>query len=176
MGATAELQTEPQLEAVAAIRTGLAKEFRADAQPTALPAVEFAFDPVRNQYASIPVMEQLAGECPPDAWKLLAVTARDLFIPVLTFVYGQAQLGGRVGIVSLARLEQQFYKLPPDRDVFLARALKEALHETGHMAGLLHCVDRSCAMTLSTNIRQIDAKQAEFCRSCQALLRRHLGD
>ena len=88
--------------------------------------------PARRQYGSIPVLETLVERCPADALKLLAVTERDLFIPVLTFVFGQAQLGGRVAVVSLARLRQEFYGLPPNREVFLERALKEALHETGH--------------------------------------------
>ena len=63
---------------------------------------------------------------------MLAVTERDLFIPVLTFVFGQAQLGGRVAVVSLARLRQEFYGLAPNREVFWSAPLKEALHETGH--------------------------------------------
>src|SRR6185437_7575536 len=96
---------------------------------------------------------------------------RDLFIPVLTFVFGHAQLGGRAGIVSLARLRQEFYRLPPDTEVFLARAAKEAVHETGHMFGLVHCADRACAMSLSTGVLQIDAKAASLCRPCAARVR-----
>ena len=63
--------------------------------------------------------------------------------------------------------------MPPNREIFLERAYKEALHETGHMFGLVHCADRTCAMALATNIRQIDAKQAALsARSCAARLRR----
>ena len=122
-----------------------------------------------------PVLEMLARMCPADALKLLAVTGRDLFIPVLTFVFGQAQLGGRVAVVSLARLRQEFYGLAPNREILLERAVKEALHETGHTFGLVHCADRSCAMSLATNVRQIDVKQAAFCASCAAQLRRAKG-
>jgi len=114
----------------------------------------------------------LLRRCPEDGRKLLAVTGRDLFIPVLTFVYGHAQLGGQVAVMSLARLRQEFYGLPPDRETFIERALKEALHEAGHTFGLVHCADRSCAMTLGTNIRQVDAKRAAFCASCAAYLQR----
>jgi archaemetzincin len=102
----------------------------------------------------------------------LAVTERDLFVPVLTFVFGQAQLGGRVAVISLARLRQEFYGLAINREVFAERAAKEALHETGHMFGLVHCADRACAMSLATNVRQIDTKQAAFCAPCTARLRR----
>ena len=137
-----------------------------------IPGVEFAYDTRRRQYGSIPVLEMLLEVCPPDAWKLLAVTDRDLYVPVLTFVFGQAQLAGVAGVISLARLRQEFYGLPPNREVFEERACKEALHETGHMFGLVHCADRSCAMSLATNVRQIDEKHAAFCTACKARWRR----
>ncbi|HXK06977.1 MAG TPA: archaemetzincin [Verrucomicrobiae bacterium] len=141
-----------------------------------LGSVEFAHDAARGQYASIPVLEMLLRRCPEDARKLLAVTGRDLFIPVLTFVFGHAQLGGKVGVISLARLEQEFYGLAPDREVLLERADKEALHETGHMFGLVHCAERRCAMSLATNIRQIDVKDNAFCPQCAARLRKQIGE
>jgi archaemetzincin len=135
--------------------------------------VDFAFDAGRAQYASIPVLEMLLRRCPDDAVKLLAVTERDLFIPVLTFVFGQAQLGGRVGVVSFSRLRQEFYGLAANHGVFLERARKEALHEAGHLFGLVHCAERTCAMSLATTVRQIDLKNDAFCAPCAARLRRH---
>jgi archaemetzincin len=104
--------------------------------------------------------------CPDDALRVLGVTERDLFIPVLTFVFGHAQLGGRAAVVSLARLRQEFYGLEPNRQMLLDRARKEALHEAGHTFGLVHCPDRNCAMALSTRVQQIDEKRAAFCRVC----------
>lgn len=166
VGATPEVDRE----ALAAIRQGALTKFGAPVREWEIGGIEFAYDAQRNQYGSIPVLEMLARTAPPDALKVLAVTERDLFIPVLTFVFGQAQLGGRVAVVSLARLRQEFYGLPPDREVFLGRTLKEALHETGHMFGLVHCADRGCAMSLATNARQIDLKQAGFCEACASRL------
>ncbi len=153
-------------EAIAAMRGAVAHAFDLPAQPIDLPPIDFAFDPARGQYASTTVLEMLAAICPDDALKLLAVTNRDLFIPALTFVFGQAQLGGRVAVVSLARLKQEFYGLPPDREALRERAVKEALHEAGHLFGLLHCADRGCAMSLSTGVRHIDGKHAKFCGPC----------
>ncbi len=171
VGATAG-ESGPDAEALSAVRERLGKEFGMEARQTNLPPVDFAWDARRRQYGSIPVMEMLVRECPPDAWKLLAVTGRDLFIPVLTFVYGHAQLGGRVAVISLARLRQEFYGLPADREIFVQRALKEALHEAGHMFGLVHCPDGTCAMSLATNIRQIDSKHAAYCATCAVRLGR----
>jgi archaemetzincin len=159
-------------EALARIRERVAAEFPAPVREIELPDVEFAYDVGRRQHKSIEVLEMLARQSPPDAHKLLAVTERDLFIPVLTFVFGQAQLNGRVAVVSLARLRQEFYGLPENREVFLERVEKEALHETGHTYGLVHCADGSCAMSLATNVRQIDRKRAAFCAACEGHLRR----
>ena len=149
-----------------------ATQFQSEVREIDLPSIEFAYDPGRRQYRSIAVLEMLAAARPGDAQKLVGVTERDLFLPVLTFVFGQAQLGGQVAAVSLARLRQEFYGLPENREIFLERVAKEALHETGHTFGLVHCADSGCAMSLATNVRQIDRKQAGFCRSCEGLLRR----
>jgi archaemetzincin len=172
VGATADLRTDADREALAALRDRLAAEFELPVRELELPAIDFTFDAARGQYASSAALDLLVREAPADAAKLLAVTTRDLFIPVLTFVFGQAQLNGRVGIVSLARLRQEFYTLPPDRGVFLGRAVKEALHESGHLFGLIHCGDRACAMSLSTGVRQIDTKQPAFCGHCKGRIQR----
>ena len=163
---------EVSLEDHRMVSGSLEGEFGLPVRQVEIPSVDFAYDADRRQYGSIAVLEMVVRRCPDDARKLLAVTERDLFVPVLTFVFGQAQLGGRAGVVSLARLRQEFYGLPPNREVLVERAVKEALHETGHMFGLVHCADRSCAMSLATNIRQIDGKQAAFCAPCTARLRR----
>jgi archaemetzincin len=163
---------EVEREALAAVTGRVATEFGGPVRSMELGSVDFAFDAERRQYGSIPVLDMLLRRCPRDARKLLAVTERDLFIPVLTFVFGQAQLGGRVGVVSFARLRQEFYGLAANREIFLERACKEALHETGHLFGLVHCAERKCAMSLATTVRQIDLKDDAFCAPCRARLRR----
>lgn len=172
VGGTADLRADADREALNAIRDRIAAEFEVPVLAIDLPSIDFTFDAARAQYASIGALDALSGAVPSDAAKLLAVTTRDLFIPVLTFVFGQAQLNGRTGVVSLARLRQEFYGLPPDGPVFLDRALKEALHESGHLFGLVHCADRACAMSLSTGVRQIDGKQAAYCGPCKGRLER----
>jgi archaemetzincin len=169
IAATAEVDRE----ALTAVGARVAAEFGGPVRNLELGSVDFAHDPVRRQWGSIPLLEMLAQVCPEDARKLLAVTERDLFIPVLTFVFGQAQLGGRVGVISFARLRQEFYGLPPNREVFLERAHKEALHETGHLFGLVHCPERRCAMSLATTVRQIDMKENALCGPCAERWRRH---
>ena len=69
--------------------------------------------------------------------RVLAVTDVDLFIPVLTFVYGEAQLGGRAAVVSTARLSVE--PRAPTTPAVARRLVKETVHELGHTFGLLHC-------------------------------------
>ena len=148
------------------IKDFLAEEFGLPARQMELPGVDFAFDQKRKQYASTSVLEMLQRQCPADAIRLVGITECDLFIPVLTFVFGHAQLGGRVALVSLARLRQEFYGLDPDPEVFFDRARKEVLHEAGHTFGLVHCAEPACAMSLSTRVQQIDRKRAAICPVC----------
>ncbi|MFB3902717.1 MAG: archaemetzincin family Zn-dependent metalloprotease [Acidobacteriota bacterium] len=135
-----------------------------------LPDPSYAFDPKRRQYSSVALMHELMKVCPGPDVRVLGVTERDLFIPVLSFVFGQAQLNGPLSVVSLARLHQEFYQFAPDTRLLEERALKESMHELGHTFGLVHCPEKSCPMSLATNIRQLDLKRTEWCVSCEILL------
>jgi archaemetzincin len=135
-----------------------------------LPVPQEGLDPLRGQWSSAEMLRTLISSCPPEADWILGVTEQDLYVPVLTFVYGQAQLRGRAAVVSLARLRPEFYGLPGDPGLLLGRALKEAVHELGHVFGLVHCLDRRCPMSLSVGLDELDFKTAEPCASCSALL------
>jgi archaemetzincin len=129
-----------------------------------------AFDRGRGQWSSAAFLEALLGHVPPGASRLLGVTERDLFVPVLSFVYGQAQLGGRVAVVSLGRLRPEFHGLAPAPATLARRAATEAVHEVGHTFGLVHCLDRRCPMSLSIDLVDLDGKTAMPCAACGALL------
>ena len=90
----------------------------------------------------------------------------DLFIPILTYVFGEARIGGRVAIFSATRLKQEFYGLPQDQVLFYERCEKEALHELGHTFGLVHCPFYDCVMHYSNSIEDVDVKNATWCRDC----------
>ncbi len=168
VAATAEVGREDR----SMVSGHLEAAFGLPVRETVIGPVDFAFDEARRQYNSAAILQWLLEGCPADGRKTLAVTDRDLFVPALTFVFGHAQLNGRVAVCSLARLRQEFYALPADGAVLASRAATEALHETGHMFGLVHCAERTCAMSLATNVRHIDRKQAAFCPSCAARLQR----
>lgn len=130
----------------------------------------FAFDSQRAQHNSVLLLRRLVQQVPVDAIKLLGVTEKDLFIPMLSFVFGQAQLNGSSAVVSLARLRQEAYGLPFHGGLLVSRAAKEAVHEVGHTFGLTHCADTTCPMALSNNVRQVDTKGEELCRNCSIIL------
>lgn len=134
-----------------------------------------AFDEGRGQYSSSMIMQKLVSGCPGDAIRLFGITQYDLFIPMLSFVFGQAQLNGRVALLSLARLQQEFYGLPEDESILMERVTKETLHELGHTFGLIHCLDKGCPMSLSTTVQLLDNKSSDYCASCSAMLRSALA-
>jgi len=131
-----------------------------------------AFDPTRNQYNSSSILLQLIERPPPDADRILGVTHFDLFVPILTFLFGEAQYRGPGAVVSTARLKNEFYGMPPDPILLQERLLKESVHELGHTFGLKHCYSPGCVMVSSTDIEGIDAKSPLFCERCRASLRK----
>ncbi len=120
----------------------------------------------RNQYNSSAIIERLERDLPGADSKVLAVTGLDLYIPVLTFVFGEARLNGRCAVVSSYRLDNKFYGLPDNPALLHERLLKEAIHELGHTFGLFHCHDTECVMKSSTYVEEIDFKSSRFCDKC----------
>ncbi len=140
-----------------------------------LPLPEGAFDAKRGQYESVEFMKTVARCRPSDAARILGVTEVDLAIPMLTFVFGQAQLDGPVAVLSLCRLRQEFYGQPGDETLFRERVVKEVLHELGHTFALTHCADPKCAMSLATHIGLVDSKEERYCPHCGSQLVRRLS-
>jgi len=131
--------------------------------------VDFARDRMRNQYHSTAILQAMLPLADPGA-RLLAVTSLDLYVPVLTFVFGEAQLSGSCAVVSLHRLREEFYGLPPRAELMRDRLVKEAVHELGHTFGLRHCDDWRCVMTSSHGVERLDVKGAAFCTPCRRSL------
>ena len=135
-----------------------------------------AFDATRRQYySSLLLMLVREHSKKTDADKTLGVIDLDLFVPQLNFVFGEAESPGKAAVVSLARLHPEFYGNHPDESLFLERAAKEAVHETGHTFGLAHCSDPSCAMSFSNSIHEVDLKGPTFCPKCSSRLARATG-
>ena len=127
----------------------------------------FAFDRARNQYLSTAILQRLQALPCPEGARLLGITGLDLYVPVLTFVFGEAQLEGHCALVSLHRLREEFYGLPASNDLLHERLAKEAVHELGHTFGLRHCEDWECVMASTHAVERLDVKSAGFCPGCR---------
>ncbi len=103
-------------------------------------------------------------------WRVIGITAVDLYIPILKYVFGEAQMGGPCAIVSFHRLRQEFYGLDRDDVLFGQRLLKESAHELGHTFHLRHCQDYRCAMASAHAVEWIDLREGSFCHSCRSQL------
>jgi archaemetzincin len=130
--------------------------------------VESAYDVYRKQVHSTALLAQLLSAAAGQNAKQIAVVQEDLFVPVLTFVFGEAQLNGTVAIVSTHRLANEFYGMPRNEELMIERLEKEIVHELGHTFGLYHCRQFECVMRSSTYVEEIDLKKALLCPSCSS--------
>ena len=131
----------------------------------------FAFDAYRNQYNSTSMIAELLDRFPSHSGKIIGITSVDLFVPVLTYVFGEAQLLGRMAVLSSYRLKETIYGLAPNSKLEQLRLLKEAIHELGHTFGLIHCHHPECVMHASTSAVEIDVKGKNFCERCEQTMR-----
>jgi len=128
------------------------------------------YDQARRQYNGNSLLKQVDSISFPDSVKTLGLFNVDLFIPILTFIFGQAFLNGRTGIASLYRLSNERYGITGDDEFLVDRCKKEVIHELGHTFGLIHCHNPTCVMRSSTYVEDIDQKNQHFCDNCRAEL------
>jgi len=123
----------------------------------------------RNQYDAGKILSDFEPQG--EAHKAMLFTSVDLYLPIFTFVFGLAKLGGHTGIVSSHRLETVFYGLGENPDLLQQRLVKETVHELGHLQNLRHCNDYHCVMASSNTADDIDVKGMEYCGACGNLLK-----
>jgi archaemetzincin len=125
------------------------------------------YDPTRRQYNGSKLLKEVDTNFSSDSGKTIGLFNVDIFIPILTFIFGQAILSGRAGIASHYRLSNERYGIDTDDAVLLERFKKEVLHELGHTYGLIHCYTPTCVMRSSTYVEDIDQKNASLCHDCR---------
>lgn len=143
-------------------------------QPDILPPLkqpEYAFDQKRLQYNAAAILAALeSGPFLPYS-KVIGVLDVDIFVPILTHVFGEARQGGDFALVSLYRLRKHEDGSTPPVSLLLERAAKVALHEAGHLFSLVHCLEKRCVMNFSGDLQHLDNIPILFCRYCSAYLR-----
>ncbi len=131
---------------------------------------ECSYDPIRGQHNSTAILQLLIGKVHKKGDRILGVTSVDLFIPIFTFVFGEAQLAGPAAVVSGMRFQNEYYGLKQNAALYHARLLKECLHELGHTFGLRHCESSQCVMNKSTYVENIDLKPDHYCTDCRQVI------
>ena len=125
------------------------------------------YDPMRRQYNGNMLMKELDSWSSLNHVKNIGLFRVDLFNPILTYIFGQAALKGKIGVASLYRLRNEQYGMKKDEDVLLDRFRKVIIHELGHMFGLVHCHLPPCVMQSSTYVEDIDQKSQHLCTTCR---------
>ena len=128
------------------------------------------YDPTRRQYNGSKLLKEIDSLFASDNTKTIGLFSVDLFIPILTYIFGQAYLSGRSGIASYYRLSNERYGISGNNKIVIERFQKEVIHELGHTFGLVHCHMPACVMRSSTYVEDIDQKDSNICSHCRSLL------
>ncbi|NTU41907.1 MAG: archaemetzincin family Zn-dependent metalloprotease [Nitrospirales bacterium] len=149
------------------LRKGLSEKFHSEVcLGSAFPKPDYARNAKRGQYPADPIVLALTRhESYRESGRIIGVMDHDLYVPELSFVFGVAR--GRIALISLTRLRQEFYGLPEKKGLFMKRIMIEAVHELGHTFGLDHCNNPRCVMFFSSSIADSDRKGFRFCPRCR---------
>jgi archaemetzincin len=136
--------------------------------PRPLPAA--ALDSRRLQYDVGRLLTAMSRLPDSGCDKIIGVVNVDLFVPIFTYVLGEARQGGKYALVSLYRLAADHRVDASENSPFLERAAKVALHEIGHLFELVHCSDPLCLMYFSGGPDDLDQRPLQLCRYCRLFL------
>jgi archaemetzincin len=126
---------------------------------------EYAFLPTRKQYDAGRILKKLE-EGRPSGRLRLGITALDLCLPILTYVFGEAHVGGYLAVTSLFRLARRPDGSRVSQALLFERFSKVVLHETAHALGLEHCRVKGCLMCFSVDLEHLDLLTLTFCPGC----------
>jgi len=141
---------------------------------TSVEDLSFAYNSVRDQFLGRFFLMKVAEIRGIKGISVaLGITDADLYEEGMNFIFGLANPYLRSAIISLARLRPEFYG-EENRDLLKDRAIKEAMHELGHVFGLEHCSNPRCVMHFSNSIIDTDYKGNAYCETCLEKLKRRL--
>lgn len=143
-------------------------------EPREIP--KHAYQEHRHQFDAALILKHLKEPPFQDYLRIVALTNVDLCIPILTHVFGEAEMGGRVAVISGFRLRHNEDGSPVSLDRYYERLAKVALHEVAHTFSVYHCQIPKCLMRFSANVHQLDELEILFCERCDFMLRNTLRD
>ncbi|MBN1820440.1 MAG: archaemetzincin family Zn-dependent metalloprotease [Prolixibacteraceae bacterium] len=125
------------------------------------------YEPTRRQYNANRLLKYMESMVNSNEFKSIGLFHVDLFIPILTFIFGQAIFNGNTGIASVYRLKNELYGMLRDENLLFERFVKVIIHELGHTFGLIHCHVPTCVMRPGTYVEDIDQKKHHLCPKCR---------
>jgi len=131
------------------------------------PLNEDSFNYRRGQFNALVLLDQVQ-KLKHGSDLYMGITAADIYVPKMNFIFGIADKGTGCAILSVARLIYAQYEV--SSEALKERVLKEAAHELGHLLGLGHCSNNECLMSFSNNIVEVDMKKPTICDSCRSKL------
>ena len=135
-----------------------------------VPIPDEAFLESRGQYNAMVLLKHLAEHHSGGYLKILGITSRDITNPILTYVFGEAYMGGCAAVMSSLRLRTDPGGKPVSREDFLERVVKVAIHEMGHTFNIPHCHEGRCVMRASNGLFELDEKLNYLCGYCEFFL------
>ena len=126
-----------------------------------------AYNPQRGQYYSTVVLNKLELLKADEKEKILGIIDEDLYVPALTYLFGDADPHSKVAVLSICRLRNEFSGFPDNEELLFSRILKESVYQLGHTLNLENCLNPKCVMYPSTKVVDTDLKLAKFCDNCQ---------
>lgn len=95
--------------------------------------------------------------------KILLLTDFDIYREGYDgILFGEAEKGGDIAIVSTANLKESH----KDPNLKKDEALKEALHVFGYLLSLDACNTPGCAMNVAKDVKDIDKRNKAYCKDC----------
>ena len=131
----------------------------------------YAYDEKRLQYDAGIILKGMKSEPFQNYTKIVCILDVDIFVPIFSYVFGEAQQKGKFALVSLYRLKKNSDGSTPPLSLLLERAGKVALHELCHLYDLHHCMDRRCLMHFSGELEDLDKTPLYLCRYCTLYFR-----
>ena len=151
-----------------------------DIQGDEIPLDNSSYNQMRQQYDAALVLKRLKKHVKEKHYfRVLGVMDKDIYSSYLNFIFGIAvkplsnfSKASIVGLISISRLRESFYRREEDDSLFELRVLKEAIHELGHTLSLEHC-NNYCIMRFSNSLADTDDKPSKFCETCSKNLKKY---
>lgn len=131
------------------------------------PLPEASWYPARHRYRAERILDYLAARIPPDGYRILAITGRDISTTSRGHLdwglLGLADYDHPVGVVSTYRCRTG----PIDTAAARIRLGKVAVHEIGHTFGLSHCGTAGCIMNDPGGMVSACDRAVNLCARCR---------